>query len=98
MTSSRFSFPAGLSPATGDDGLGKISPHTEAVHSPTEETRAGQAHLLLQTDAKLLGGQRGPRRRRLGRRERPTLGQVPQLLVVPVDTAKARFSPGRGEA
>lgn len=58
----------------------------------------GPAHLLLQTDAKLLGGQGGPRRRCLGGRGGPALVQAPKLLIVPADTAGARLSPCRGGA
>lgn len=54
------------------------------------------AHLLLQTDAKLLRGQRGPRGRRLGGRRRPALVQALELLIVPADTTEAGLSPGRG--
>ena len=65
---------------------------------PRKRTGRGPAHLLLQTDAKLLGGQRGPRRRRLGGSGDLAPVQVPELLVVSADTAEARRSARGGGA
>lgn len=92
-----FGSPAGVSGTAGYKGLGTASLGHECPTVPQRKP-AGHlpAHLLLQTDAKLLGGQRGPRRRHLGRRGRPALAQVPELLIVPEDTAEARLSPCRG--
>lgn len=48
------------------------------------EGRGGcRAHLLLQTDAELLCGQRWPRWWRLGRRGPPAMVQASELLVIP---------------
>lgn len=79
---------------SGDDPLGHERP------TAPQRKRAGGVppHLLLKTDAKLLGGQRGPRRRRLGGRGDPALVRVPELLVMPADTAEARLSPCGGRA
>lgn len=93
-----FRFPSGVSGTAGYKGVGTASLGHECPTVPQRKS-AGHppAHLLLQTDAKLLGGQRGPRRRHLGRRGRPALVQVPELLIIPEDTAETRLSPCWGQ-
>lgn len=78
-------------------GLNTLA-HGGGPRSPGTRAECTPAHLLLQADAKLLGGQRGPRRWRLGRRGQPARMQVPKLLVMPVDTMEAQMSPRRGVA
>lgn len=69
---------------------------------PEQAHRAGggafprEAHLLLQTNPELLCGQRRPRRRRLGCRERLAPVQAPKVLVVPADTGKPTLRPWPG--
>lgn len=93
-------FPRRLKLSCRGRGLGRTPhcQHTDASRGPRKQGRPRPTHLLLQTDAELLGGQRGPRWGRLGGRGQPAGVQVPKLLVISVETTEAQLSAGRGAA
>ena len=98
--SSQVSFPEGLSSAAEAEVWGEPLTAGTRMHPTVPGNKADPvpAHLLLQTDAELLGGQRGPRWGRLGGRGQPAGVQVPKLLVISVDTTEAQLSASRGAA
>ena len=100
MGSSQVSFPEGLSSAAEAEVWGEPLTAGTRMHPTVPGNKADPVptHLLLQTDAELLGGQRGPRWGRLGGMGQPAGVQIPKLLIVSEDTTEAQLSASRGAA